>query len=212
MSEETTLYLNPLIGWRAWRIGRIGEDYCLRSMVNDIKWPYLERLDAECLRTPTAHCDHGRDEIIPSFHGQCGIYGDLTLQDLHWSLSRMPRDSVTSYLIGEVKLWGDLVEFERGWRATRAYPASIAGGKCFYCDEWFTPSALRVAWIKRSTAREVRTGFRIICQNHVSKINPKKALSVSINGWLKSLTNKYEVASVIPSDLIVERNGLIRMA
>jgi hypothetical protein len=59
---------------------------------------------------------------------RCGIYAAATAAEAAASVSdpARPRDGIVHHVIGRVSLWGTVVECERGWRAERAYPASLA--------------------------------------------------------------------------------------
>jgi hypothetical protein len=119
-----------LEGWRAWRVVEIEDRYLLGSIVKAAYWQPLEALEAECLhrRSPIEWMRGGGRHDAPGSSCQCGIYaGGLRqageyLRDL-WSCgSRRP---TVARVLGRVSLWGTVVECERGFRASRAYPSRI---------------------------------------------------------------------------------------
>jgi hypothetical protein len=59
---------------------------------------------------------------------RCGIYAAPTAAQAAASVTDPPRsrERIVHRVIGRVSLWGTVVECERGWRAERAYPASLA--------------------------------------------------------------------------------------
>jgi hypothetical protein len=59
---------------------------------------------------------------------RCGIYAAATAAQAAASVTdpARPRDDIVHHVIGRVSLWGTVVECEHGWRAERAYPASLA--------------------------------------------------------------------------------------
>jgi hypothetical protein len=59
---------------------------------------------------------------------RCGIYAAPTAAQAAASVTHptRPGDDIVHHVIGRVTLWGTVVECERGWRAERAYPASLA--------------------------------------------------------------------------------------
>ena len=122
-------YVEPLRGWRVWVVVPTPRGARLRSVVQKTIWPDGSALVAECrrhrlLRRATGHA-------APELACHCGIYA-TRLGDLEPLLVDAPWDTGTRVL-GQVNLWGDVVECERGWRASRAYPERLyvpaRGGK-----------------------------------------------------------------------------------
>ena len=120
MSPAAPDYADPLVGGRGWVVVATEDGPRLRSVVQKTTWPAGRALAAECRRhrllrrarhdAPTAAC-------------HCGI--DATgLEELAPLLVEAPWDTGLRVL-GEVSLWGDVVECERGWRGARAYPARL---------------------------------------------------------------------------------------
>jgi hypothetical protein len=114
-------YVEPLVGWRVWVVVGTAAGPRLRSVVQRTLWAPREPLLAECrrrrlLRRPRLH-------PAPAAGCHCGVYA-TGLEELEPLLVEAPWDTGTRVL-GEVKLWGDVVECERGWRAARAYPARL---------------------------------------------------------------------------------------
>jgi hypothetical protein len=114
-------YGEPLVGWRVWVVVATAVGPRLRSVVQRTMWSPSEPLVAECrrrrlLRRPRPHS-------APSAGCHCGVYA-TRLEELEPLLVEAPWDTGTRVL-GEVSLWGDVVECERGWRAARAYPARL---------------------------------------------------------------------------------------
>lgn len=121
-------YCEPIIGWRTWRaVERQGETH-LMSLFHRVRWPALEPLAGMCrtrqwprLRKKTPH---------PSPHAacQCGIYAS-TLEVAATYVADPARGlwylATDRTVIGEVALWGDVVECTNGWRASLAYPTRL---------------------------------------------------------------------------------------
>jgi hypothetical protein len=126
VSELAPDYAEPLVGWRVWVVVADGHGLPrLRSVVQKTLWPVRAALAAECqqrrtlarlLRRPTQHA-------APELDCQCGIYA-APLVELEPLLAEAPWETGVRVL-GEVGLWGDVVECERGWRASRAYPQRL---------------------------------------------------------------------------------------
>lgn len=71
-----------------------------------------------------AHCLMNRDHLAPAERCSCGVYA---VRDVHYAVG-YPRawNGVVLYpALGRVSLWGVVVECERGWRASHAYPERI---------------------------------------------------------------------------------------
>lgn len=80
-------------------------------------WPRRERLEAQCLAL--ARCG----ARSPNPRHACGIYAYKELKEAQrWASAVAWRRPVA---VGEVWLWGTVVEAERGWRARYAYPARL---------------------------------------------------------------------------------------
>jgi len=115
-------YCGPLIGYRLWL-----HDYSglLRSVYQPVHWTPHEVCHAECDRAPRA----------PQPGCQCGIYAFRRALDLHKEIERIDRQgtalhSVFAHLgepiFGTVRLWGNVIEHEYGWRAEYAYPHTLS--------------------------------------------------------------------------------------
>ena len=100
-------YLEPLLGWRA----------CL----------VVEDAGALRLRSATPAAQRCPVHAAPCVECKCGIYGASepeTVASYLDSFTR-PEGSVVDRVLGRVCLWGRVLECERGWRASRAYPARL---------------------------------------------------------------------------------------
>jgi hypothetical protein len=105
----------PVVGWRAWRVVREGGTLTLRSSVFDAAWQPGHEVDANCARGHRA----------PSPDCTCGIYAvRASSEALRYLVGRNDPD-VVHRVVGQVSLWGVVVEGEHGWRASRAYPSRI---------------------------------------------------------------------------------------
>ena len=126
MIDRPPDYAEALVGWRVWVVvsDPLGRPR-LRSVVQKTPWPVGRALEAECyqrrvlarlLRRPA----HDR---VPESDCQCGIYA-TDLLELEPLLAEAPWET-GARVLGEVSLWGDVVECERGRRASHAYPARL---------------------------------------------------------------------------------------
>lgn len=120
--DSCDFFIDPIIGWRAWGLVRnSSEQLQLTSPVavplsvaelNSTIWPTYEKMSARCLKVadPTRH-------IAPRYDCTCGLYAVRTADKVF--------TTVASVVIGEVKLWGKVIEHEDGYRAQYAYPARL---------------------------------------------------------------------------------------
>jgi hypothetical protein len=98
--------------------------------VFDVIWPPGEPLVAECLRErrPLRRPWQKERGQHPAPNGtcECGIYAlDDPFKLSSYLDSGYPRRNAFHRVIGRVSLWGTVIESERGWRASFAYPAHL---------------------------------------------------------------------------------------
>lgn len=121
-------YAEAIEAWRVWRIAETKDGYRLGSVVKPTLWPPGEALAAECLRTsPLAgwlRRKRGRAHEIPDEGCECGVYAAY-LPEIGRYLDEPPQRLSAARVLGQVSLWGKVVECQRGFRAARAYPLRI---------------------------------------------------------------------------------------
>lgn len=116
---------SPIVAYRTWKFL---EPYFLADVNNTTVWLPCEKLEARC-----AFYD---SHIAPMSSCSCGIYA--------------LKDGVTheynqaNAFVGEVYLWGRILEFEKGYRVQYAYPKSI--GVCAYTKPRLNSLIEYVAW------------------------------------------------------------------
>lgn len=126
MTAQAPDYAEPLQGWRVWRVKGEGDELRLQSVVQKVVWHPCRPLAARCLRQRPLIPRLGRraPHAAPAEHCECGIYA----ADLHQLLPYLRPDPWlrgVALVFGQVALWGTVIECERGWRASHAYPSSI---------------------------------------------------------------------------------------
>jgi hypothetical protein len=112
MTDDTIIEPDAIVGHRAWRIVEKGDQVRLMSLTNRKLWPPRRALQAECRRK------HDPPEV----DCRCGIYAASSpelLAEMHYP----HHDGKVA--LGEVSLWGTVIEAERGYRATLAYPRRL---------------------------------------------------------------------------------------
>jgi hypothetical protein len=116
-------FIEPFEAWRAWRVVRTGGAFRLGSVVQHTVWPTNSELSADCHRLRLFR-RRRRRHVAPDMRCECGIYAAATLEQLRLYVVEGLRGHL-SRVVGRVALWGTVVECERGFRASRAYPARL---------------------------------------------------------------------------------------
>lgn len=124
-------YLEPVVGWRSWVVVEREGALRLRSVVFKTVWPPHAELTATCER-PTRRLRLRVRRLephdAPLAACECGIYGSSDAEaaaGYFYLYSDLLRRAVRHRVIGTVYMWGAIVEAERGWRASCAYPREI---------------------------------------------------------------------------------------
>lgn len=125
---EAPDFAEPFVAWRAWAVIPQKGSYRLASVVKPTIWPPRRRLVAECradeslvhwFRRRYGHC-----HAAPDPGCSCGIYAGWLPFIRRYLTEGIPVGRVARAL-GEVALWGTVIECERGFRASLAYPSRI---------------------------------------------------------------------------------------
>jgi len=123
-------YAGALIGWRTWAAVEEGGGLMLRSRVYPSRWPPGQHLVAACANRARFGVV-GRVLPIEAHEAPgegcgCGIYAarspELALRYLG-RVGLIRGDKAA--LIGQVALWGRVIEYEHGWRGALAYPRRL---------------------------------------------------------------------------------------
>jgi hypothetical protein len=121
-------YIEPVVGWRSWLVVHEGGEFRLRSVLYDALWLPRRELIARCLhRRLTLPWRKRIEHAPPARSCACGIYAARDPEEaLSYIDGRSWGDVLSVHrVIGTVSLWGRVVECERGWRASYAYPRTI---------------------------------------------------------------------------------------
>jgi hypothetical protein len=136
------LYVGSLIGWRTWQLETdqailrldpwavsapagtaqpqgASEDGQFRLVTGQAtEWPSRERL--------VAHCRVGRDHSAPKLNCTCGIYAARSHRILRSrGYAAGPDDRYAPDIVGEVWMWGRVMESSEILRAEFAYPKRL---------------------------------------------------------------------------------------
>jgi hypothetical protein len=102
-------------GWKIWRVEHDEERTRLRSVLFGSLWVPGRPAVADCKRVRRVRHE------APVGGCECGIHAAKELEE--WSLYL--RVGSADRVFGRVLLWGGVLEGERGWRGSFAYPLSI---------------------------------------------------------------------------------------
>jgi hypothetical protein len=122
MLRETS---RPVTGWRAWVVRETADGLRLGSVLHDLEWPHGRAALAECRRHEDVFAEPVAPHPVPGRACNCGFHAARDPVDaLSYARGRDEPGTVCRVL-GEVTLWGHVLETEHGWRASHAYPARI---------------------------------------------------------------------------------------
>jgi hypothetical protein len=126
VSSPAPDFAEPFVGWRVWLLTREPEGFRLKSLVHKVVWKPEEPLLASCLRRRSylSWVCQPSEHDAPDEHCECGIYATRVAM-LSEYLCLGPIDRPLACAFGQVSLWGDVLECERGWRASAGYPKHI---------------------------------------------------------------------------------------
>jgi hypothetical protein len=119
--EDPALFIDPIVGWRAWHLRRTAEGPALVAATTGRgTWPARRAFDARCRpnRRSVAGAPDPSPHRSPVLGCTCGIYASDTLGSLIVPGRPFPPVPV----LGTVSLWGRVIEHRAGWRAEFAYP------------------------------------------------------------------------------------------
>jgi hypothetical protein len=107
-------------GWRAWTVTETADGLRLGSVLHDVPW--------EPSSPAIAECRHGEEmpaHPVPGPACACGFYATRDPVDaLSYLVGRDDPDTICR-ILGEVALWGHVLETEAGWRGSHAYPVRL---------------------------------------------------------------------------------------
>jgi len=108
--------IEPILGWRSWFVLRADGVPRLSSVCYWTVWEPRRAVVAQC---------HGH--VAPAERCTCGIYASDSARGAAPFLISASRARVRAVgrVLGLASLWGTVVECERGWRASYAYPFRI---------------------------------------------------------------------------------------
>ncbi|MFL5981403.1 MAG: hypothetical protein ACJ74R_06830 [Gaiellaceae bacterium] len=112
-------------GWRAWVVTQTPDGLRLGSVLHDLAWPHGRVVVAECRRDEDPFAPAVGAHPVPGSECNCGFHAARDPVDaLSYARGRDEPNTVCR-ILGEVHLWGHVLETERGWRASHAYPGRL---------------------------------------------------------------------------------------
>jgi len=116
-----------VLGWRAWAVTRTSRGVRLASPLFDHVWLPGEPAVASCLRHEDRFAPPLLDvhEVATLPECSCGFHAARDPADALSYLHGRDAPSTLCRVLGEVTLWGDVLQTEAGWRGTLAYPARL---------------------------------------------------------------------------------------
>ncbi len=128
----------PVVGWRAWVVTESAGGLRLGSVLYDELWTPGTTALATCRRREDFFAEPLPPHPTPSSGCGCGFHAARDPVDALSYLRGRDEPTTVCRILGEVGLWGRLVETEAGWRAAAAYPVRL------YVDDEEIAEALTV--------------------------------------------------------------------
>jgi len=117
---EKSATTEVIVGYRTWRLGRrYPGGVRLHSANADSWWEPHRRKEATCWSNFASNFAAPHDEPTPHHTCTCGIYALADGVDV-------PPSDGPPLVVGEVSLWGRVIEHSKGWRGQYAYPRRLA--------------------------------------------------------------------------------------
>jgi len=146
-------------GWRAWSVVERRGTYLLSSLTRAEEWPPGRPFAATCTR---------KSHDAPGRGCSCGVYAAADPNEL----ARLGR--IAGAAVGQVSLWGRMVEHSRGYRAASAYPTRIR----LVCVACLGEGRAEPAAVVDRDASGERTRLRPLCERHAAGVSLPRARPV----------------------------------
>lgn len=111
---------DPIVGWRTWFV--LPHEGVLRPIyMRGLAWKPGQAVEAVC--PETLH-------VAPEDGCRCGVWAvchPMLLSETHWRIAPPDdRDPLPGILVvGQIAMWGRVIQHERGWRSSHAYPKHL---------------------------------------------------------------------------------------
>ena len=105
--------IEPITAWRAWKAFN-DNGWKLKAIGSTGTWEPKKAMEAVCNKNK-------QDHPAPGYGCECGIWSFNTLEDLVPVLAGYSEIKI----IGQVAIWGRVIECEKGFRSSHAYPTEL---------------------------------------------------------------------------------------
>jgi hypothetical protein len=112
----------PVVGWRAWVVTETAAGLRLGSVLYDEVWTPGTTALATCRRREDFFAEPLGEHPTPGLECGCGYHAARDPADALSYLRGRNESTTVCRILGEVAIWGRVVETEAGWRAGAAYP------------------------------------------------------------------------------------------
>jgi len=109
--------VEPIVAWRAWKL--LGMR--LAALGSTGVWEPKKMMEAICNSSSSYHDLSYFQHPAPQSSCNCGMWGFKSLDNLLAAI----QGKYTTSVIGQVSMWGRVIETENGWRAQFAYPREL---------------------------------------------------------------------------------------
>jgi hypothetical protein len=115
----------PVTGWRAWVVTETAAGLRLGSVLHELVWAHGRPVLAECRRSEDPFATPIAAHPVPGAACNCGFHAARDPVDALSYARGRDEPGTLCRILGEVHLWGHVLETEGGWRASHAYPARL---------------------------------------------------------------------------------------
>ena len=132
---ESNIYLSYVIGERTWKIHLIEDNFYLRSVLWPFTWAPYTPFSAlnQC---PVCLLDPNKFFVSPFC--RCGIYSyKKDFLEKRFNV----KDTSSGLIMGDICLWGKVVEHKYGYRGQYGYPKKLYGFFCTVCHNFINPDS-----------------------------------------------------------------------
>lgn len=117
-SSERELFMEEIIGWRAWEVAELGKLVRLHSVTASAHWPIADWVYAKC--GGESFCEKSDDGRVPGEKCRCGLYAARDYDHLTRELGYSDYSTRDVRIIGQVAMAGKVIEGSQGWKAEKA--------------------------------------------------------------------------------------------
>lgn len=112
-------YVQVITAWRAWKVVYQDGEWRLKALGAEHVWKPKEFVQAEC---KTGHASAAPSHPAPAMDCNCGVWAFKELDNLVAAIGNVYGQIK---VLGQVSLWGRVIETENGYRAEKAYPSEL---------------------------------------------------------------------------------------